>query len=130
MENDMEPKDLSKVWSMPDLTRLTPKQLSIRLPIQVAAQISAICDMYQHRTKTAIIGDLLAAALDQFKEGLSQEPTEEEQRRGFDPEYQYGGDRAWYDRLVSKYLEEMENEISGTRTNPTDENSKPEEEKK
>ena len=74
---EMEPKDLAKIWGEPDNTRLTSKQISIRLPIHVAAKISAICEMYPRRTKTEIIGDLLAAALDRFAEELLNEPFED-----------------------------------------------------
>jgi hypothetical protein len=63
----MKPQDLAKVWDAPDNSKLTPKQISIRLPIHVAAKISALCDMYPRKTKTEIIGDLLATALDQFE---------------------------------------------------------------
>ena len=73
----MEPKDLAEIWGEPDNTRLTSKQISIRLPIHVAAKISAICEMYPRRTKTEIIGDLLAAALDRFAEELLNEPFED-----------------------------------------------------
>ncbi len=66
----MEPKDLVKIWTAPDHSQLTPKQISLRLPIQVAAKISALCDMYPRKTKTEIIGDLLATALGQLEDSL------------------------------------------------------------
>jgi len=66
----MDPKDLVKIWTAPDHSKLTPKQISLRLPIQVAAKISALCDMYPRKTKTEIIGDLLATALDQLENSL------------------------------------------------------------
>ena len=125
----MEPKDLSRLWSAPDNTRLTPKQLSIRLPLHVAAKISAICEMYPKKTKTEIIGDLLASALEQFAEGLSNEPDELEEGHK-DPHFEWCGIRGRYEGLVRESLDEMEQEISGTRTGPGDEKPKPEEEKK
>jgi hypothetical protein len=70
----MEPRDLLKVWAAPDNSKLTPKQWSIRLPIHVAAKICALCDLYPRKTKTEIIGDLLATALDQLAETLPDEP--------------------------------------------------------
>ncbi len=42
----MDPKYLAKVWDAPDHSRLTPKQISIRLPILVAAKVSALCELY------------------------------------------------------------------------------------
>lgn len=59
----MDPKDLVKVWDAPDHSRLTPKQISIRLPILVAAKISALCDLYPRTTKSQMIGDLLAISV-------------------------------------------------------------------
>lgn len=105
----MDPKDLATVWGAPDNTRLTPKQISIRLPIHVSAKISAISEMFPRRTKTEIIGDLLAAALEQFAKGLSSEPDEDDIARGYDPDGCYG-ERAWYGRFVDKYLAEFEQE--------------------
>jgi hypothetical protein len=63
--------DLHAVWSAPDNTRLTAKQTSIRLPIHVAAKLSALCDLYPHKTRTQIIGDLLAAAIDGSVQGIA-----------------------------------------------------------
>jgi len=66
----MNPKDLVKVWDAPDNSKLTPKQISIRLPILVAAKINALCDIYPRKTKTEIISDLLSTSLDQLEEGM------------------------------------------------------------
>lgn len=59
----MKASDLVNLWSAPDNTRLTAKQLSFRLPVHVAAKISALCDLYPNKTRTEIVGDLLSAAL-------------------------------------------------------------------
>ncbi|TFG91833.1 MAG: hypothetical protein E4H15_05055 [Syntrophobacterales bacterium] len=110
----MHPKDLVKIWGAPDNTRLTPKQISIRLPIHVAAKISAISDMYPKKTKTEIIGDLLAAALAQFAEGLSNEPNEYEEVQGKDPLMEWCGARGVFEGHVKKYLDEFDMEETGT----------------
>ena len=77
----METKDLVKLWNAPDNTRLTPKQMSIRLPLHVAAKISALCEMFPKKTKTEIIGDLLATALEAVAEGFSSNPDHGRRRR-------------------------------------------------
>jgi len=69
-ETVMQSADLHKVWGKPDNTRLTSKQQSFRLPIHVAAKINALCELYPQRTKTEIVGDLLATALDEAISGL------------------------------------------------------------
>jgi hypothetical protein len=66
----MKPEDLVKVWDAPDHSKLTPKQISIRLPILAAARIEAFCEMYPSKTKSQIIADLIATALDQVVEAL------------------------------------------------------------
>lgn len=62
--------DLLKVWGAFDNKRLCAKQFSIRLPVHVAARVAALCDMYPSKTKTDIISDLLATALDNIEESL------------------------------------------------------------
>jgi len=111
----MEAKDLVKFWTAPDNTRLTAKQMSIRLPIHVAAKIAALAVMFPKKTKTEIIGDLLAAALEQVAGGLSDEPysDEEDEVARLPPDIAVEvawGDNARYGRLVTKYLTEMEQE--------------------
>ena len=66
----MKPVDLAKVWAAPDNSRLTAKQQSFRLPVHVAAKIQALCELYPHRTKTEIVGDLLSTALEDVIRGL------------------------------------------------------------
>ena len=104
----MEPRDLLKVWGAPDNSKLTPKQWSIRLPIHVAAKICALCDLYPRKTKTEIIGDLLAIALDQLTEALPDEPRG---NRSHDPQ---GGDtndlRVKFERMTREYIEELTSE--------------------
>ena len=115
----MKAKDLGKIWDVPDNTRLTPKQISIRLPLHVSAKISAICDMYPRKTKTEIIGDLLAAALDEFEQGLPdryEEGTIDAELEGPVPSYDVGGPRGAYLECTRKHLEELESEV-GTSKN-------------
>ncbi|HEY3489511.1 MAG TPA: hypothetical protein VGK27_05235 [Candidatus Deferrimicrobiaceae bacterium] len=107
----MDPKDLSKLWSAPDNSRLTPKQISIRLPLHVAAKINAISEMFPTKTKTQIIGDLLASALAQFAQGLSREPYPYEEEK--DPEFEPCGPHARYESLVASHLAELEQEKEG-----------------
>jgi hypothetical protein len=110
-EKIMEPQDLIKVWDAPDNSKLTPKQLSIRLPILVAAKISALCDLYPRKTKTEIIGDLLSTALDQFGAAL---PSQKGEQLGYTPDnepyYEDVGLSGQFHSLTGKYLRELEKE--------------------
>ena len=111
----LKPADLVKVWDAPDNTRLTLKQVSIRLPIMVAAKISALGEMYPRKTKTELIGDLLATALDQFEEGL---PGVDGKLLGInqeeEPVYEDSGLCAHFQNLTQKYLRELELEAGIT----------------
>jgi hypothetical protein len=62
--------------------------------------------MFPKKTKTEIIGDLLATALDDVAQGLSAEPYPDEEEHAHPDEW--WGDRKRYEQLVSKYLQEME----------------------
>lgn len=62
--------ELHGFWSLPDNSRLTSKQYSFRLPVHVAAKIAALCDMYPHKTRTEIVGDLLSTAIDDLVNGM------------------------------------------------------------
>ena len=104
----MEPRDLVKVWDAPDHSKLTPKQWSIRLPIQVAARINALCDLYPRKTKTEIIGDLLATALEQLAAALPGEPRNAAAPSRYGAA---GGDlRGRFDTLTRRYLAELDND--------------------
>lgn len=59
----MKASDLVTIWSAPDNSRLTPKQYSFRLPVHVAAKLAALEELYPAKSRTQLVGDLLAAAL-------------------------------------------------------------------
>jgi hypothetical protein len=110
----MKPSDLVTVWDAPDNTRLTAKQYTIRLPIRVAAQISALCDLYPKKTRTELIGDLLASALDAVSEALPY--TEGQEVIGIDennePVHPIHGPRTEFRKLANKYTKDLEAELT------------------
>lgn len=110
----MKPIDLVTLWSAPDHTQLTAKQYTIRLPIPVAAQISALCDLYPNKNRTELIGDLLASALDVVKDALPY--TEGKEIMGHEddgkPVYKIHGPQAEFNRLTRKYTAELEAELT------------------
>ena len=66
----MKASNLHDLWSSPDNSRLTSKQLSFRLPVHVAAKIQALCDMYPSKNRTQIVADLLTSALEEVERGF------------------------------------------------------------
>lgn len=109
----MKTTDLHSIWDAPDHSRLTTKQYTVRLPIRVAAQLAALSEMYPRKTMTDLIGDLLAAGLDQLYEDL---PTKNigEKPLGYgedgEPEWQQIGPGVTYGTLTQKYLKEFESQ--------------------
>lgn len=68
----MKSSDLVAVWSAPDNSRLTTKQFSFRLPVHVAAKLAALEELYPTRSRTQLVGDLLAAAIADVERGLER----------------------------------------------------------
>lgn len=66
----MKSSDLHNLWTAPDNSRITSKQFSFRLPVHVAAKLAALSEMYPQKTRTEIVGDLLATALDELVSGM------------------------------------------------------------
>ena len=115
----MRSADLHKVWGAPDNSRLTAKQQSFRLPVHVAAKINALCDLYPTKTKTEIVGDLLAAALE---EAITHLPSERGEQISQHPElgriFEAHGPAVKFRELANKHYREMERDLGNK--NPPD----------
>ena len=108
----MKAKDVLNIWGAPDNSRLTAKQLSVRLPVHVAARINALCDMYPNKTKTEIIGDLLSMALREIETEFTEYKG---QHLGVTPEgepyYEDIGPYRNYERSANKHYSALEKEL-------------------
>ena len=109
----MKAQDLPTLWGAPDNGRVTSKQFTFRLPVAVAAQIAALCDFYPGKTRTQIIGDLLAAALRDVEQAL---PTIDGRVVGTHPEtgedlHELQGPRREFRDLANKHFRELEREL-------------------
>jgi len=115
----MKSADLHAIWSAPDNSRLTAKQWSFRLPVQVAAQINALCDLYPKKTKTDIVSDLLAAALADFVPKLpSQRGAVIGDHPDWGKEYELHGPAVTLRAYANKHFKEIERELGNK--NPKD----------
>lgn len=114
----MNTKDLITIWGAPESPRLTPKQISIRLPITVSAKISALCELYPRKPKSEIIGDLLNSALDELENNLPYKESDEQigEDRNGDPIYSIYGMRTRFQELTEKYLRALEEELGITES--------------
>lgn len=108
----MEAKHLTSLWAAPDNTRLTAKQSSFRLPVHVAAKLAALADLYPSKTKTQLVGDLLAAALAEVEKTLPGYPG---RYFGKDEDgealYEEEGPAQRFRDLSNKYYAELETEL-------------------
>jgi len=109
----MKSSDLHNLWTAPDNSRITSKQFSFRLPVHVAAKLAALAEMYPQKTRTEIVGDLLATALDELVKGM---PSYKGASLGYIPELgeevfeEFGPAIQFWD-LADKYYKELEKEM-------------------
>ncbi len=59
----MKISTLAKNWEDTAKARLTTREYSLRLPLEDAARIAALSEMYPKRTEEELLSELLAAAL-------------------------------------------------------------------
>ena len=116
----MKASDLHIVWTTPDNSRVTSRQYSFRLPVHVAAKIEALCEMYSTRTRTEIVGDLLAASLQEVEQSF---PSVKGKKFGEDPDtgetlYEDLGPGARFRKLANKYYSEIEKELGTEKPIP------------
>ena len=61
---------LLEFWEKSFAGALTEEEYRLRLPVEDAAKIEALVEMYPKRTRERIISDLISAALDDIVAGL------------------------------------------------------------
>ena len=109
----MKSSDLHNLWTAPDNSRITSKQFSFRLPVHVAAKLAALAEMYPQKTRTEIVGDLLATALNELVNGM---PFIQGRSYGFDGQF---GEEIFEDlgpapkfwEIADRYYQELEKEM-------------------
>lgn len=109
----MKASNLHDLWASPDNSRVTTKQYSFRLPVHVAAKIEALCEMFPTKTRTQIVGDLLASALEEVERGF---PFVAGEHYGRDPDtgeelYEDVGKGARFRGLTNKHYVAMEKDL-------------------
>lgn len=66
----MKIKALTECWEQQAKATMTTEEYSFRLPIEDAAKINALAEMYPKRSKSELLGELLSAALDELSESF------------------------------------------------------------
>lgn len=102
----MKVHELLAMWEQTSRGRLTPEEFTVRLPVEDAARILALAEMYPRRSVSEIITDLLAAALDELETSLPYQRGEQvvELDEEGDPLYEDIGPTPRYLTLSRKYL--------------------------
>lgn len=116
----MKASDLVTVWSAPDNSRLTAKQYSFRLPVHVAAKIAALEDLYPTKSRTQLVGDLLAAALLEVEGKLPSYPGQQVHTDAHTGEalFEAEGPAKQFRDLASKHYEVIEKELGNESPSP------------
>lgn len=109
----MKASELVASWSSHDNKRLTSKQVSIRLPVHIAARVFGLCDMFPNKTRTDIIADLLNSSLEELEKTFSHQYSEDDEIDVINGMAIYPdiGSYGRYARFVNKHFLELEKEL-------------------
>ena len=105
----MKVVELIEMWEREAAGDLTREQYAVRLPLEDAARLEALAEMFPRRTREQLITELLSVALDQvvsafpYVEGDRVISRDEEG----DPVFEDVGHTPRYLRLVRKYMERL-----------------------
>jgi hypothetical protein len=106
-------KELIKEWEKTASEESAPHKYTLKLPLSVAARISALAEMYPQRSKDEIVIDLLTTALDELLEAFPYEPGDSV--TGTDefgePIYEDVGLTPQFIELTHKYTQALEKEL-------------------
>jgi len=109
----MKIRDLPGAWQKQAGERPTARKYHIQLPVQVAAGVGALAEMYPGRTETQLITDLLSAALNELEETfpyIQGKRVVAEDEFG-DPVYEDIGPTPRFGKLMRKHSQILEAEL-------------------
>jgi hypothetical protein len=102
----MKIRELLSMWEKTAAGELTRETFAVRLPVEDAARIHALAEMFPRRSREELITDLLTAALSDLESAMPYErgnnvvALDEEG----DPLYEDIGPTPQYLTLIRKYL--------------------------
>lgn len=109
----MKVSDLMSMWEKSARGRLTKSTYEVRLPLEDAAKIEALAEMYPKKTAEAFITDLLTAALAELETGMPYIKGDKviaEDELG-DPLYEDAGPTPRFLALSQKHLHQLKKEL-------------------
>lgn len=105
----MRIKDLLSQWEATNKSPLATCEFNVQLPLEEAAQILALCEMYPDRTQQHILADLLSAVLIELEKNFPYVAGKKVGEDEFgDPVYEDAGLTPRFLHLTRKYLKELE----------------------
>ncbi len=67
---DLKPGELLGYWEKTASGELTSNDYTVKLPVEVAAKLEALAQMYPKKTREQLIADLLASALYELESSM------------------------------------------------------------
>ncbi|MDX1513100.1 MAG: type 1 pili tip component [Gammaproteobacteria bacterium] len=110
----MKVRDLIARWEEASAEPLTARRYCIRLPVQDAARVEALAELYPSRTLDDILRDLVGAALDEVEEAFPYRQGPKvisEDDRG-DPIYEDAGPAVRFRELAAGFARDLEAQAS------------------
>ncbi|WP_369602784.1 type 1 pili tip component [Hahella sp. SMD15-11] len=114
----MNIKALAKTWEENASSRLTAREYKLRLPIEDAARVEALAEMYPRRSVEDILSELLTAALDELETSfpyVQGEKVVAVDEMG-DPLYEDVGPTPRFLALSKKYAQMLKQELKAANT--------------
>lgn len=108
----MKVSELLNHWEKHASGQITDHSYAVRLPVEDAARLEALCEMYPKKTPESLITDLLCAALGELESGMpyikgNQVVAEDEEG---DPIYNDQGPTPQFLALSQKHLQRLKKE--------------------
>lgn len=110
----MKVSELMSLWEKGSRGRLTKHSYEVRLPMEDAAKLEALREMYPKKSTDAFITDLLCAALNEIETGIPYEQGSKIVTRDElgDPIYEDVGLTPRFLALSQKHLQRLKDEQS------------------
>lgn len=105
----MKIRDLLKQWNGTHQPQLTAESYAIRLPIEDAARVHALAEMFPDVPEETLLRDLVAAALAELEAAMPYEPGPTIAREDDfgDPVYEDAGPTPRFLELTRKHKERL-----------------------
>ncbi|GLS27263.1 type 1 pili tip component [Marinibactrum halimedae] len=105
----MKLNELAQLWESTASGQMTESEYHLKLPVEDAAKLEALCELYPKRTKEQLLTDLLSAALEDVEKSLPYVPgkTVVATDEMGDPLYEDVGPTPKYLSLSKKHLQRL-----------------------